>query len=123
MEAQAQAQTALRPLLHETKVAALATLHQGEPAVSMVPYALRPDGRFTIHVSRLATHTQDMLAHERVSLHALSIMALRCRLPQVPASSGRGGVFHPAGGTHLHGGGWLWAGRRVARTRTAYRNE
>lgn len=63
-----QTQTALRQLLHETNVAALATLHKGEPAVSMVPYALLGDGRFVIHVSRLATHTQDMLAHERVSL-------------------------------------------------------
>jgi len=59
---------ALRILLRQTAVAALATLHKGEPAVSMVPYALLPDGRFVIHVSRLATHTQDMLAHPSVSL-------------------------------------------------------
>jgi len=64
----AHTQTALRQLLQETNVAALATLHQAEPAVSMVPYALLGDGRFVIHVSRLATHTQDMLAHARVSL-------------------------------------------------------
>ncbi|MBX9870354.1 MAG: pyridoxamine 5'-phosphate oxidase family protein [Burkholderiaceae bacterium] len=64
----AEADRALRQLLRHTTVAALATLHQGEPAVSMVPYALLPDGRFVIHVSRLATHTQDMLAHTQVSL-------------------------------------------------------
>ncbi len=34
----------------------------------MVPYALLPDGRFIIHVSRLATHTRDMLEHPVVSL-------------------------------------------------------
>lgn len=59
---------ALKSLLQTTSVAALATLHKGEPAVSMVPYALLPDGRFVIHVSRLATHTQDMLEHATVSL-------------------------------------------------------
>ncbi|HBH39296.1 MAG TPA: hypothetical protein DDX06_13055 [Curvibacter sp.] len=64
----AEADRALRQLLRHTSVAALATLHQGEPAVSMVPYALLPDGRFIVHVSRLATHTQDMQAHAQVSL-------------------------------------------------------
>ncbi len=59
---------ALQSLLKHTPVAALATLHQGEPAVSMVPYALLPDGTFVIHVSRLAGHTQDMLSHGMVSL-------------------------------------------------------
>ena len=59
---------ALQSLLTQTPVAALATLHQGEPAVSMVPYALLPDGTFVIHVSRLATHTRDMLSHDTVSL-------------------------------------------------------
>jgi putative heme iron utilization protein len=34
----------------------------------MVPYALLRDGRFVIHVSRLATHTRDMLEHPAVSL-------------------------------------------------------
>lgn len=60
---------ALKSLLEQTAVAALATLHKAEPAVSMVPYALVPGtARFIIHVSRLATHTQDMLAHPAVSL-------------------------------------------------------
>ncbi|HSV78059.1 MAG TPA: pyridoxamine 5'-phosphate oxidase family protein [Ramlibacter sp.] len=61
--------SALRALLESQPVAALATLHQGEPAVSMVPYALLPQGQgFVIHVSRLATHTADMLAHTAVAL-------------------------------------------------------
>jgi len=61
--------SSLRQLLATQPVAALATLHRGEPAVSMVPFVL-PAGaaHFTIHVSALATHTQDMLAHPRVGL-------------------------------------------------------
>jgi heme iron utilization protein len=60
---------ALRSLLEERPIAALATLHKGEPAVSMVPYALLPNSTsFVIHVSRLATHTNDMLANSAVSL-------------------------------------------------------
>lgn len=59
----------LRSLLMEQQTAALATLHKGEPALSMVPYALLPEGAgFVIHVSRLAVHTADMLAHPAVSL-------------------------------------------------------
>ncbi len=35
----------------------------------MVPFALRPGGTdFIIHVSQLAAHTKDMLAHPQVSL-------------------------------------------------------
>ena len=53
---------ALMNLLRTQPVASLATLHRGAPAVSMVPFALLPDGTgFVIHVSQLATHTQDML--------------------------------------------------------------
>lgn len=48
---------------------ALGTLHEGAPFVSMVPYAVLPDGSaFAIHVSRLAAHTKDMLADPRVCL-------------------------------------------------------
>jgi len=60
---------ALRSLLESQQVASLATLHKSEPAVSMVPYALLPQGRgFVVHVSRLATHTADMLANPAVAL-------------------------------------------------------
>ena len=60
---------ALRSLIESQRVAALATLHNGEPAVSMVPYALLPHGQgFVIHVSRLAAHTADMLSHPAVGL-------------------------------------------------------
>lgn len=60
---------ALIALLRTQPVASLATLHKGAPAVSMVPFALLPDGAgFVIHVSRLATHTQDMLHNPAVAL-------------------------------------------------------
>lgn len=59
----------LRSLLATRPVAALATLHRGEPAVSMVPF-VRPPGaaHLLIHVSALATHTRDMLEHARVGV-------------------------------------------------------
>lgn len=59
---------ALRQLLAGQRVAALATLHDGEPAVSMVPWALRADGCFVLHVSALASHTADMQARPEVAL-------------------------------------------------------
>lgn len=63
---------ALRSLVLGQEIAALGTLHKGEPFVSMVPYALLPDGSgFVIHVSRLATHTRDMEEHPGVSLLVL----------------------------------------------------
>ena len=58
----------LRQLIHGRMIAALGTLHQGAPFVSMVPYAVERDGSFILHVSRLATHTRDMLDHPDVSL-------------------------------------------------------
>ncbi len=59
----------LQAVLRAQPVAALATLHKGEPAASMVPCAWLPAGRgAVIHVSRLATHTADMLAHPAVAL-------------------------------------------------------
>ena len=59
---------ALYQTLLDQPVAALATLHDGDPAVSMTPVAWLPDGRAVIHVSRLATHTADMQAHAKVAL-------------------------------------------------------
>jgi heme iron utilization protein len=62
---------ALKDLLHGQDIAALGTLHRGEPFVSMVPYALLADGRLVIHVSQLATHTRDMQEHAGVSVMVL----------------------------------------------------
>ena len=64
-----EANALLQRLLSERPVAALATLHRGEPAVSMVPFVLSPkDANLLIHVSALATHTRDMLDHARVAV-------------------------------------------------------
>ena len=71
---------ALRQLLDEQPVASLATLHRGEPAVSMVPFALPPGGvELLIHVSALAPHTRDMRGHPRVGL-----LVVTARAPGVP---------------------------------------
>src|SRR3954471_15462637 len=62
-------QSAIRSLLATQETASLATLHGGDPAVSMVPFALLPQGRgFVLHVSSLSTHTADMQAHAAVAL-------------------------------------------------------
>jgi hypothetical protein len=62
-------ETALNALLASQQVASLGTLHKGERAVSMVPFALLAQGNgVVIHVSSLATHTGDMLDHAGVSL-------------------------------------------------------
>jgi heme oxygenase (biliverdin-IX-beta and delta-forming) len=58
----------LRQLVHGRMIAALGTLHDGAPFVSMVPYAVARDGTFILHVSRLAAHTRDMLDHPDVSM-------------------------------------------------------
>jgi putative heme iron utilization protein len=65
----AEATALLQRLLSERPVAALATLHRGDPAVSMVPFVLsRPQAQLLVHVSALATHTRDMLEHPRVGV-------------------------------------------------------
>src|SRR5262245_24798313 len=59
----------LQGLIRERSVAALGTVHEGQPYVSMVPFALAPDGRaLVVHVSRLAAHTGNMRRDGRVSV-------------------------------------------------------
>jgi putative heme iron utilization protein len=58
----------LQQLIHTRMTAALGTLHQGAPFVSMVTYAVAGDGSFILHVSRLAAHTRDRLVNSDVSL-------------------------------------------------------
>lgn len=61
----------LRSLMFGRSTAALATLHDGLPFASMVPFALAiAPGRLRLvtHVSRLAAHTRDMLAAPEVCL-------------------------------------------------------
>lgn len=57
-----------RRVLKNQRLAALATLHSGEPSVSMVPFAATGAGALVIHVSALSSHTADMRAHARVSV-------------------------------------------------------
>ena len=74
---------ALRELLRTQEVAALGTLHKGQPYVSMVPFALLPGGSgFVIHVSQLAAHTKDMLLSPLVSL-----LVVAPPTPDVPAQA------------------------------------
>jgi heme iron utilization protein len=64
-----QSERALARLIRETRVAALGTLHEGEPNLAMVAYSLAEDfSVFYIHVSRLGKHTRDMENDPRVSL-------------------------------------------------------
>lgn len=59
----------LSRLIRAQRITALGTLRQGAPLVSMVLYLPAPDfSAFFVHVSRLAWHTQDMLADPRVSI-------------------------------------------------------
>jgi putative heme iron utilization protein len=59
----------LAHLLRSTRVAALGTLHGGEPNLAMVAYAFAQDfSAFYIHVSKLGKHTVDMEKDSRVSL-------------------------------------------------------
>lgn len=61
---------ALRALLAAQRVAALGTLaDDGQPFVSMVPFAVNPvEACIVIHVSGLALHTTYLQRHPRVSL-------------------------------------------------------
>jgi heme iron utilization protein len=56
-------------LVSKSRVAALGTLHEGAPFVSMVLTAPDPSHSvWFIHVSRLSGHTQDLLKDRRASL-------------------------------------------------------
>jgi putative heme iron utilization protein len=71
----------LRSLLVRRSVGALATLHDGRPFASMIPFAAVASAvasagatsvshrlRLVTHVSGLAAHTRDMLSHPEVCL-------------------------------------------------------
>ena len=63
----------LGELIRGRSVASLATLHEGLPFASMVPYAIWHDGTserllLVTHVSRLSAHTRDMLETPQVCL-------------------------------------------------------
>jgi heme iron utilization protein len=73
----------LQTILKSQRNASLGTLHNDEPFVSMVPFAIMPGGKgFVIHVSGLASHTKDMLQHPRVSF-----MVMAPQSPDIPAQA------------------------------------
>ena len=64
-----QSEQTLAHLIRSTRIAALGTLHDGEPNLAMIVYAFANDfSAFYIHVSRLGKHTTDMETDPRVSL-------------------------------------------------------
>jgi hypothetical protein len=65
----AEAGTLLARMIRNQRVATLATLRAGAPLASLVSYLAAPDfSGFTLHVSRLAWHTQDLERSPQVSL-------------------------------------------------------
>ena len=94
---------ALRTLLQRQPVASLATLHQGEPAISMVPYALLPGGQgFVIHVSQLATHTHDMESNPAVGLMVTATLDGSASPLSLPRASVRGRAQRCEAGSPEH---------------------
>jgi putative heme iron utilization protein len=66
---EAELEHKLASLIRSSRIAGLGTLREGAPLVSMVAYLPEEDfSAFYIHVSRLAQHTQDLLADARVGL-------------------------------------------------------
>jgi putative heme iron utilization protein len=64
-----QSEQVLAHLIRSARVAALGTLHNGEPNLAMVAYAFAEDfSALYIHVSKLGKHTGDMENDPRVSL-------------------------------------------------------
>jgi heme oxygenase (biliverdin-IX-beta and delta-forming) len=64
-----ESEQTLARLIRSTRVAALGTLHDGEPNLAMVAYAFAEDfSTFYIHVSKLGKHTADMENDPHVSL-------------------------------------------------------
>ena len=81
----AQRMSTLKYLIHGQPVAALGTLHEGRPFVSMVPFAVLPDGSaMVIHVSHLATHTKDMLDSPGVSIMVVAPLAPELSPQELP---------------------------------------
>lgn len=97
---QAEDQAALRALVSEQRQAALGTLDDGAPFVSMVLYGLESRAGAMpaplIHVSRLSAHTRHLQADPRASLlimrpdvgegdpQALARVTMRCVAEAIP---------------------------------------
>jgi putative heme iron utilization protein len=71
-----ESRAAVAALVNSRAVAALGTLQDGAPAVSMVPFVFLPKpGVFAIRVSELAAHTGNMRADKRISLMVMECEA------------------------------------------------
>lgn len=93
----------LRALVLGRTAAALGTLHEGAPFVSMVPFALLADGSaFIVHVSGLAGHTKDMRADPRVSLLVMQAEGEGTDTQALARVSVRGEARECAAGTPEH---------------------
>ena len=69
MNAEPEPLAALARLVRGQRIAALGTLRNGAPNVSLVSYLAAPDcSAFWMRLSRLAWHTQDLLQDPRASL-------------------------------------------------------
>ena len=56
-------------LVKERRIAALGTLYEGAPLVSLVPFSATPNlSAIAVHVSWLAQHTKGLLEFEKVGL-------------------------------------------------------
>jgi hypothetical protein len=65
----AESRDMLVKLVRDQRIAALGTLREGFPEVSMVPVVPEPDGSaFYFHASALAHHTQNIQREPRISL-------------------------------------------------------
>lgn len=95
-----ESQLKLVKMIRTQRVAALGTLRDGGPLVSMVVYVVAPDFEyFYIHASRLAQHTQDFLVDPLVSLlinepdceakdpHLLARVSIRGDIEMVPRTA------------------------------------
>ena len=92
-------ETLLANTLRNTRVAALATMRDTEPRVSLVAYVVAPDfSAFYIHVSKLAQHTMDMQKDKHVGLMVSETDDGRADLQTLVRLSVRGAAeFMPPG--------------------------
>ncbi len=86
-------------VLNHARVAALGTLRDGAPQVSMVPFVSAENlSEFYVHVSRLAQHTFDMQKDKRVGLLISEVDDGRADPQTLARISIRGSAeFMPAG--------------------------
>ena len=97
-----ESRRAIADLVNTRAVAALGTLQDGAPAVSMVPFVFLSDpGVFVIHVSDLAAHTRNMRSDKRVSLMVMECEAEGKQSTGLPRVMVQGEATEVTGGSGL----------------------